>query len=348
MAKNISIVFRYDDFRLVNDSTNEKVIRLLHKYNIPVVLGVIPCDVNEDFVMDKNYRFLDYMRNAVHDGSVEIALHGLNHRKMTPYGEFKGLSLEEQTRRVKKGKQLLDSIFNDNLMTFIPPWNAHDENTVKALKTNKVYIVSSSINDIWSETVFYPESTDNFNELDILAKNNTTLGGIIVIMLHPTDFKITKSFQDFEQILVNLIKDKSVHFYTFRGIESAGVYINKFQSEDQIRHNLLSKILKLRNIFLSYNAIIGIRMLNATLYLLIIFLTYFIVQLLVLKNHKHNIIQFFILFILAVLIALSTWYCWWGPLKLALAFLLIALALPFIFRFFKIYNLDIKIHLNKK
>lgn len=142
-AKNISIVFRYDDFTLVNDSTNEKLVLLMHKYDIPVTLGVIPCDANENLVMDKNYLFLDYLKKAVHNGSVEIALHGLNHNRMTPYGEFTGLSLEEQTRRIKKGKNLLDSVFNYNLMTFIPPWNSHDENTVKALKTNKIFIVSS-------------------------------------------------------------------------------------------------------------------------------------------------------------------------------------------------------------
>ena len=347
-AQNIQFVFRYDDFMLVNDSTNEKVIRLFLKYNIPVVLGVIPCDDREDLVLDKNYHYLDSLKKAVHDGSVEIALHGLNHRRMTPYGEFTGLSLEEQTRRIKKGKQLLDSVFNYNIMTFIPPWNAHDGNTVTALKTNNIYIVSSSIYDVWSETVFYPESTDDYHMLDGLIKNNQTFGGIIVIMLHASDFKTNKSFEDFENVLINLKKDTSITFYTFKGIENAGIYINKFQSEDLIRSNLLIKILKLKNVFLSYRTIVGIRMLNTILYLLVIFLAYFIGQLIVLKNHKHNIIQYFILSMLAVLIALSTWYCWWGPLKLAFIFLLIALVLPFIFRFFKIYNLHIKIHLKKK
>ena len=347
-AQNISIVFRYDDFRLVNDSTNEKLVLLLHKYNIPVTLGVIPCDVNENFVMDKNYLFLDYLKKSVHNGSVEIALHGLNHNRMTSYGEFAGLSLEEQTRRIKKGKVLLDSVLNDNLKTFIPPWNSHDENTIKALKTNKIFIVSSSIYDVWSEEVYYPMSTEDYSLLELLVKNNQSFGGIIVVMLHPTDFKSTENFFNFEKILINLKKDNAITFYTFKGLESAGIYINGIQSEDQVRHNLLSKVLKLKGVFLSSRDIFFIKILNTMIYLIFMFFVYFIVQWIVLYKKKYNLIQYFILFLIALLITLSTWFFWWGPLKLAFVFGVIMIILPFVFKFFKVYNLTINVNLHKK
>jgi Predicted deacetylase len=347
-SQNIQLVFRYDDFRLVNDSTNEKVVRLLHKYSIPVTLGVIPCDQNENLKIDKDYKFQKELKEWVHDGSIEIALHGLTHQRMTPYGEFKGLSIEEQTRRIKKGKHLLDSIFNYNLITYIPPWNSHDANTVKALKSNKIYIVSSSVFDVWAETVYYPMTTDDFNQLDIVVKNNQSFGGIIVVMLHPTDFPSPQSFTDFEQVLIGLKKDKSVKYYTFRGLEDAGIYVNNVQSEDQIKHNLLSKMLKLKGVFISTKAIIILKILNTVFYLLALFIVYFLAQLLVLKNHQHNIIQYLVLCCMAVLIALATWFYWLGPLKLGAIFLLIMLLLPFVFRFFKVYDLKIRIHLNKK
>lgn len=348
-SQNIQLVFRYDDFTLVNDSTNEKVIRLLHRHNIPVVLGVIPCDARENLKMDKDYRFLTELRALVRNGSVEIALHGLTHQKMTPYGEFKGLSIEEQTRRIKKGKYLLDSIFNNYLSTYIPPWNSHDENTVKALKSNNIYIVSSSVYDVWAENVFYPLTTDNFEGLEGLIKNNKSLGGIIVVMLHPSNFKSAKSFIDFEQILSQLKKDKNIKYYTFRGLEDAGIYVNNFQSEDQMRHNLLSKALRMKGVFISSRAIIIINALNTVLYLLVLFIIYFLLQLIVLRNHRqHNIIQYFALFCIGIFIALSTWYYWWGPLKLAFVFFILILVLPFVFRFFKVYDLAFKIKLKKK
>jgi len=348
-SQNIQLVFRYDDFTLVNDSTNEKVIRLLHKYNVPVVLGVIPCDAEEKLRMDKNYRFQTELKAMVSNGSVEIALHGLTHQKMTPYGEFKGLSIEEQTRRIKKGKYLMDSIFNDYLSTYIPPWNSHDENTVKALKSNNIYIVSSSVYDVWAETVFYPLTTDNFEGLGGMIKNNQTLGGIIVVMLHPINFKSAKSFSDFEQVLIQLKKDKTIKYYTFRGLEDDGIYVNNIQSEDQMRHNLLSKMLRMKGVFISSRAIIIIKALNSVLYLLVMFIVYFLLQLIVLRDHRHhNIIQYFVLFCIGIFITLATCNYWWSPLKLGGVFLLIMLILPFVFRFFKVYDVKVRIRLNKK
>ncbi|MGC3978991.1 MAG: DUF2334 domain-containing protein [Paludibacteraceae bacterium] len=348
-GNKLQVVFRYDDFMLVNDSTNEKVIRLLNKYNIPVALGVIPCDASENFKLDKDYRFLPELKALVRNGSVEIALHGLTHQRMTPYGEFKGLSIEEQTRRIKKGKYLLDSVFDNYLSTYIPPWNSHDQNTVKALKSNNIYIVSSTVYDVWAETVYYPMTTDNFEGLNGLIEDNQSLGGIIVVMLHPTNFKSTKSFRDFEQILIQLQKDKDITFYTFRGLEDAGIYVNNIQSEDQMKHNLLSKMLRMKGVFISSKAIIIIKTLNSVLYLLVLFVLYFLLQLFVLRGHRHhNTIQYFVLFCIAVFITLSTWYYWWGPLKLAFVFFIIILILPFVFRFFKVYDLAFKIHVKKK
>jgi len=96
--KSVNIVFRLDDYRLVHDSINEKIVHLFMKYRIPLVLGVIPCDDNENLKFDSTNYFLPYLRDRVHEGLIEIALHGLNHKKMTPLGEMRGLCLEEQFR----------------------------------------------------------------------------------------------------------------------------------------------------------------------------------------------------------------------------------------------------------
>ena len=338
---------RYDDFQLTTDSTSEKVIRLLHKFNIPVVLAVIPCNEKEDLILEKNYPFLKNLKDGVNKGTIEIALHGLNHRKMTPYGEFKGLSYEEQYRRIKKGKALLDQVFNNSLVTFIPPFNSHDDNTSKALKANNIYIVSSSVYDVWSEAVFYPLSTSDFNQLDILVHDNQNFGGILVAMLHPYNFKDRDSFSNFEIVLKELTKNKEIHFDTFSGLEDKKIYVNNIQTEEQIKQNFLSKVFKIRFVFVSPIIILLIRVLNSLIYLIVLFSFYFLWQLIVLKKHHYNLFQYMVLGALGILIALSTYFCVWGPIKLFLIFILIFSSLPFVFRFFKPYDFKLKIHFEK-
>ena len=59
--KSVNIVFRLDDYRLVHDSINEKIVHLFMKYRIPLVLGVIPCDDNENLKFDStNYLWLSF------------------------------------------------------------------------------------------------------------------------------------------------------------------------------------------------------------------------------------------------------------------------------------------------
>ena len=101
--------------------------------------------------------------------------------------------------------------------------------------------------------------------------------------------------------------------------------------------------------FLSPRNILIIKILNTIIYLLFLFMIYFFIQLMVLKKHRHHKFeQYFILLIIAILITLSTWYYWLTPLTLAFVFGLIMLLMPFVFRFFKIYNLTIMVNLKKK
>jgi len=346
--KSVNIVFRLDDFRLVHDSVNEKIVHLFMKYRIPLVLGVIPCDDNENLKFDSTNYFLPYLRDRVHEGLIEIALHGLNHKKMTPFGEMKGLCLEEQFRRIKKGKTLLESIFNIPIVTYIPPWNSHDENTVTALKRNKIYIVSSSVYDIWLESVFYPMSLDDYNDLEPVIFNDKDFGGVIVVMLHSYDFILPSSMKECENVLVNIKKLPYVRFYTFKGIEADSIYVNNIQSDDQIKQNLLSKIMRTKGYYIPVDVHYIIQILNAIIYLIIFFMSYLIVQMFILKKHKHNLYQYEILFFCASIVVLSTWYYLWGPLKLLLIDVLLAISLTVVFRFFKLYDTSVQFKIKKK
>jgi peptidoglycan/xylan/chitin deacetylase (PgdA/CDA1 family) len=347
-AEQINIVFRYDDVMLHNDSTDIKVICLFQKHHIPLVLGAIPCDANEKTVIDPHSPFLAALKESVRKGEIEIALHGLTHQRMTPYGEFKGLSFEEQNRRIQKGKQFLDSVFRNQTVTFIPPWNAHDDNTVKALKKNGISIVSSSIYDIWTEAAYYPMSTSDFRELEGLILNNQIFGGVGVVMMHRYDFTSLKSLNELDKTLTLLRQTQEVHFYTFRQLKQEGISINTVQSEDLKRQNLLSKLIHQKGIFISQKDITVIKLINATIYLLMFCLVYLIAQAVLLKRHRHNSIQTIVLALAGILVFCSTWFYWWGPLKLIFCTMLFALILTWIFRFFKVYDFVIKMHIERK
>ena len=347
-AGQINIVFRYDDVRLQNDSINEKIVRIFLQHHIPLVLGVIPYDANEHPVIDPKSSFLASLKEAVKKGEVEIALHGLNHQQITPYGEFKGLSYEEQNRRIQKGKHFLDSVFNYKVATYIPPWNAHDNNTVKALNKNGITIVSSSIYDVWAETAYYPMTTSDFREIEGLVLNNQLFGGMGVVMMHSYDFTGRKSFEEFDKTLTLLQNNLSVHFYTFREMKRQGIFINTVQSDDFMRQNLLSKMIHQKGIFISKRDILTIKSINAFLYLLLFYLVYLISQYFILKKHRINSIQIVTLTVAGLLVFFATWFYWLGPLKLALCTILFALALTWIFRLFKVYDFVITIQIKKK
>jgi hypothetical protein len=333
---------------LRNDSTDIKVVRLFHTRHIPLVLGVIPYDVHEKAVIDPKSSFLTFLKKSIREGEIEIALHGLTHQKMTPYGEFKGLSFEEQSRRIQKGKHFLDSIFKERVITYIPPWNAHDENTVKALKSNGISIVSSSIYDVWTETTYYPMSTGDFHELEGLVLNNQIFGGVGVVMIHRYDFTENNALNELDKALSRLKKNPSVCFYTFRQLKKEGIFINSIQSEDLMRQNILSKVLHQKGIFISQKDITLIKNLNALIYLVLFYLAYLIAQAVMLKKHRHNSIQTVALALAGILVFCSTWFYWWGPLKLAFCTLLFSVILTWIFRIFKVYNFVISFTIAKK
>ncbi len=332
-AQNIQLVFRYDDFMLGNDSVNDSVLTLFQRLDIPLVLGVIPCDEHENFVIDKDYKLFNKLKSGVRSGKIEIALHGLTHKRNTPYGEFKGLSLAEQSRMIRKGKNFLDSVFQCQVISFIPPWNSHDQNTVKALTTNGISIVSSSVYDVWTEKTFYPLTTDDFYQLEIIVNNNQVDGGVVVLMFHGYDFKNKNSWLDFEKILQNLKANPKVSFYTFKSLRQAGVSITIDQTTQLKHKNLLAKIFRVDGIFLSTFTYNLIRILNSLLYLLIGISAFVIWQRFILKKYRYRLPHYVLFFTLGMGIGAATFFYVWGPLKLLVIMLLVVFALPFVFQF---------------
>ncbi len=337
-SPKFKVVFRYDDYFLENDKINENIINKFVGNDIPIVLGIIPCMKNEKIINNINKSYLDFLIYNIKEHNIEIALHGLTHSKMTPFGEFKGLSFEEQNRRINKGKHILDSILKVEIVTFIPPWNAHDLNTVKALKLNDIFIVSSSVYDVWGESIFYPMTIDNINQLNVVVNSNQIFGGVIVVMLHKYNFLNSKSINELSKTLKVIKSNKNVGVYTFKELYKRKIFINKIQNNQQINQNLLTKFLNKKGILISSYFIAILNLLNLFLYFIIIFLVYYFASKKILIKQKLNLLQLFIVIIYSFIIIISILNYWLGPIKLLITYVVFTPILVYFLKLINMYN----------
>ncbi|MCS6862490.1 MAG: DUF2334 domain-containing protein [Abditibacteriales bacterium] len=59
--------------------------------------------------------------------------------------EFVGLQFEEQLRKIEQGKRALEEWLETPVVSFIPPWNTYDEQTVRALDAVHIRALSASL-----------------------------------------------------------------------------------------------------------------------------------------------------------------------------------------------------------
>ena len=214
-SKAVDVVVRYDDYMLKPDTIQEKIVELFNKYNIPIVLGVIPCDEEESYVIvDGDY--LSLLKELNNKGVVEIALHGLTHTLHND-GEFIGIPLAEQKRMLSKGKKILDSLFSQ-VVTFIPPWNKYDSNTLIALQQLGFKCISSCLTigqPLENPYLqYYPHTVDNMTDFLKAIKDNKNRDCIIILMIHQYDFKEENSIHELDLLLSDLKQRSYVNFST--------------------------------------------------------------------------------------------------------------------------------------
>lgn len=305
------LVLRYDDYRNTSsDTVVKEILSLIENYDATCSFGVIPFHGNitdsstyKKFMLNsvKTNLILEYVSN----GDIEICQHGFSHQstiKSQFDSEFKGLGYYEQLEKIKLGKQNLDSIFQKEIITFIPPWNSYDEVTLKALYDLNFKNVSSDCYGGVNKDLkfnYIPFTADITGLNDILntkripynSKNN-----VIILMIHDYDFKelsMTEGITDiktfrflFSQVVANKWHIMSIN-------QAVNLY-NIF-NENQYRFNTyklsllehitlitniipgLQKINLLKYYYLSDFQVIKIIILVILYYLLLMFMVYFIV-----------------------------------------------------------------------
>ena len=328
-AKDISVVFRYDDFTLTHDTLNERIVHLFQRHNIPLVLGVIPFDASENAIYQENYSLLPFLKHAVQNHSIEIALHGYNHKKVSTNGEFGNVPMEEQFRRINLGKQFLDTVFQYETVTFIPPWNAYDENTLKVMEKSGMKIISSSLTVnqpyINEEISYFPHTIDKPALLIPILEQNKNRSGVIVLMFHHYDIGKTFTLQNLDNLLSKVSK-YDVNFTTFKGLMSEKEIATGKRFRANLEVNMMSKLMNMHGVLYNTHGVVMMRILNLFIYLLIVALIYFL-SLVFLANFFRidwkKLIFYGIILLLACSVAV--WFHWSGPVKLMIIVSILAL-----------------------
>lgn len=230
--KIISIVFRYDDYSSLSHTETElKVIDLCYRQKIPMTFAVVPFIIEGD-VHDVSHRRTihlseekaEFLRKGLQAGVLDIALHGYSHQTNNTerFSEFAGLDFDTQLERLKIGQQFLKDTLNIAIDVFVPPWNAYDLNTLKALEHLRFSTLSadrfgSVLNT--SKLKFLP-CTCSLERLKNSAlqsaRNSSDPAPIIVVLFHDFEFKDVDekrgmmTFQEFFELLAWLKAQEDV------------------------------------------------------------------------------------------------------------------------------------------
>lgn len=119
---------------------------------VPISLAVIPFSVpihrtrrlSEGYAADRmmpleqNEALVNYLREKIEHGQVEIMLHGYSHQYTNIggnwVGEFGWKSQAQLTREAVEGKKYLEGLLNTQIRVFVPPSNAISAPGIRAIR----------------------------------------------------------------------------------------------------------------------------------------------------------------------------------------------------------------------
>jgi len=320
----IKILFRYDDYEFVDKEFNDSLLNVFEKNNIPINIGIIPFDEN-NIPFDCDSLQLERIKKGIKNKTIDVAQHGYNHQNIdNKYTEFNGIGINEQYNRIYKGKYFLDSLFNFDLKTFIPPWNSYDSATLKVLDSLNFSCISADKwgNSASSKIKYLPDTYEGIKNLEELLKNNKDENAIIIILIHKYAFENYKSEYITEKITFNQLDtllswaNNNYKCCTFSEIleQNIDIDINRFHKNVDYVNSISNYVgEKFNNLFLNINIYYSIKYLNFikkldiiiwTLTFIIIFVSVF----LFLKITKINYKFLSVISIMALVVLFMAFY----------------------------------------
>lgn len=184
----IVVVFRNDDPSAISEVEHERrICAMFERHGVPQTIGVIPNvalgphrdpHAKGERLLDTNPEMVALLREHCDRVGSEVALHGYTHRtsrlsipSRREYFEFRDEGVAAQADKVSGGIEILVKSLNVRPVTFIPPWNRLDRDTVTACERNGLSIVSAGL---WAPTTAGVTSLgtdcDLFNFPDLLRQ----------------------------------------------------------------------------------------------------------------------------------------------------------------------------------
>ena len=206
-------ILRIDDIQAFawSDVQQRMIADAFARGNTPV-LGVIPKGLKSDADL---YGFLRSNRC-----NVEIAQHGYDHVGPDGSGpEFAGVTEREAYRDIMTGKDIIETLSREEVVTFIPPENTQSADALRAIERAEIPVISSEGASRWD----YHAATFDY-DADVLVSTEAVLSECdehfksataCVIMLHPQDFVTANALDESKYAVYTSLLDE----LSKRGIE---------------------------------------------------------------------------------------------------------------------------------
>lgn len=227
MAKYI---IRLDDAcPTMNHDNWDRMERLLDKYLVKPIVGIIPDNSDRDFAWEVDEKFWIKAFTWQEKGWT-IAQHGLHHKlhfyetrkgyyqlSHSTNTEFAGIAIDEQVNMLKKGNALLKE-HGLKPCCFFAPAHTYDKNTVKALENIEGI---KFISDGYALRIF--KKDDMFFVPSICDGPFEMLFGLYTYVFHPSVMRDT-DFRRLEEFLErNYEKIISAEDINWEGVKSQGL-----------------------------------------------------------------------------------------------------------------------------
>lgn len=276
-AHAVHVVFRVDDPSPVCDSVSMRVVQLFNAKQVPLTIAMLPCDSCENTITPPISTTSQYVA-AIQQDNIGLALHGLTHQNINGAGEFGGLDSTEAVRRIAKGKQALQAIFDKQITTFIPPFNAWNEHTLTAMRMHGMNVISADMfTPIYADSVHYfPETLGHLMAQKGMwrAAEETIMGckennAVCVVMFHAYDLPDEQSWEQLESLLDACKGNEDVQCHTYQSLYASGNTSTQYRYRANQLHSLLQKHLLHPGVLHTTWLCWLVHLLNALLYALL-------------------------------------------------------------------------------
>ena len=274
------VIIRYDDYGVWCNQDwiqiEEEIIRSHEKYDVKLTYAVIPESKyplvrhklspqsypavvdsmrSNPYPLTEGSQRVELLKKSVKSGIIEVALHGYYHPKgysnTEKNTEYYNIPYDTQYWKLKKGKHLLDSLFETNVTTLVPPHNTYDNLTLDLLQEFGFNCISAKQNsfdapmDSRLDVRYLWYTTADCREFErVLRTQHYENEPIQILQLHHTNFttdglRDSKKIEDYEKLL-KFISEHKIPNYTFSGFPTSETQNNELYTKS-LYQSLISK-----------------------------------------------------------------------------------------------------------